>query len=99
MRQNGTIDPIATASPTHQFITASKYPCAGIRWSACRNVVPTNATTHDEQMAINSSHATSLMDRRCQSIFTTRRKTTDATVYTTMNSIFPARKEYECSAR
>src|ERR1700720_1608092 len=99
MRQNGTRDPIVTASPTHQFIVARKYSFEGTRWSAVKNAVPTNATTHDEQMATTNSQSTSLTERKCQSILTTCRNTSAATVYTTMNSIFPTRNEYERTAK
>src|SRR5277367_1752416 len=99
MRENGTIEPMATASPIHQFSDASKYWLPVIRWSSIRNLAPINATAHDEEIPISSSHATSLIVRRRQSIFTTRRKNNAVIVYTVMNSTFPTRKEYERTGR
>jgi hypothetical protein len=64
-----------------------------------RNPVPTNATTHEESMAISNNHITSLSDRRYRSILTTRRNSSAAAVYTAVNSMFPTRKENEYTGR
>src|ERR1700751_2641632 len=92
--QKGTIEPIATASPIHQFVAARQYCSSGIKRSIARNFVPANATMHDEQPPTSSSQLTSLIDRSRQSIFTPQRRIIAAAPYTTTNSTFPTRKEY-----